>query len=73
MRCPSSPGHGGASRPGISFWNFLQNTVRPLVGPEGEEAGVDYRGSLSDSIRSSGSLSAVQDRRKRASCVAIPV
>src|SRR5262245_56034669 len=33
MRCPSSPGHGGESRPGSSFWNFLQNTLRPLLLP----------------------------------------
>src|SRR5215207_5317898 len=35
MRCPSSPGQGGASSPGISFWNLRQNTVRPLVLPAG--------------------------------------
>src|SRR5687767_14358852 len=35
MRCPSSPGHGGASSPGSSFWNFWQNTIRPLVLPDG--------------------------------------
>src|SRR5262252_6668885 len=33
MRWPSSPGHGGESRPGSSFWNFLQNTMRPLLLP----------------------------------------
>src|ERR1051325_1199919 len=35
MRCPSSPGHGGESRPGSSFWNFLQKTVRPDLLPTG--------------------------------------
>src|SRR3954464_9547103 len=29
MRWPSSPGQGGASRPGSSFWNFTHMTLRP--------------------------------------------
>ena len=31
MRWPSSPGHGGASSPGSSFWNFTHMTLRPLL------------------------------------------
>src|SRR5712692_8385673 len=31
MRCPSSPGQGGASRPASSFWNFTHMTLRPLL------------------------------------------
>src|SRR5258706_12514493 len=31
MRCPSSPGHGGESRPASSFWNFTHFTFRPLL------------------------------------------
>src|SRR5260221_8004696 len=38
MRCPSSPGHGGASRPGSSFWNFTHMTLRPLVFVDGDGA-----------------------------------
>src|SRR5688572_18628008 len=33
MRCPSSPGHGGASSPGNSCWNFTHCTRRPLLFP----------------------------------------
>src|SRR4051794_13027286 len=35
MRSPSSPGQGGASRPGISFWNLLQKTIRPPLLRDG--------------------------------------
>ena len=28
-------GHGGESRPGISFWNFTHFTIRPLLFPTG--------------------------------------
>src|SRR5438105_3146385 len=38
MRWPSSPGHGGASRPGSSFWNFAHITVRPLLLVDGAGA-----------------------------------
>src|SRR2546428_6292308 len=31
MRCPSSPGQGGESRPASSFWNFTHMTLRPLL------------------------------------------
>src|SRR5688500_9978197 len=31
MRWPISPGHGGTSRPGRSFWNLTHLTVRPLL------------------------------------------
>src|SRR5918999_5956388 len=31
MRWPISPGHGAASRPAISFWNFTHFTTRPLL------------------------------------------
>src|SRR5918993_1179461 len=31
MRCPISPGHGAASSPGMSFWNFTHFTTRPLL------------------------------------------
>src|ERR671910_300620 len=31
MRCPISPGHGAASSPGRSFWNFTHFTTRPLL------------------------------------------
>src|SRR6266850_893830 len=31
MRCPSSPGQGGESRPASSFRNFTHMTLRPLV------------------------------------------
>src|SRR5215207_6185798 len=34
MRSPSSPGQGGASSPGNSFWIFWQNTIRgALMAP----------------------------------------
>src|SRR6266853_6864336 len=48
MRWPSSPGHGGASSPGRSFWNFVQNTVRPLLFVTGGDGGV---GSQASAIR----------------------
>jgi hypothetical protein len=40
IRWPSSPGQGGESRPGSSFWNFWQNTIRPLAFPEDFVGGV---------------------------------
>src|SRR5436189_3884586 len=45
MRWPSSPGHGGASSPGRSFWNFVQNTVRPLLFVTGGDGGVGPQAS----------------------------
>src|ERR1041385_8972922 len=46
MRCPSSPGQGGTSRPGSSFWNFTQLTVRPLLLPTGAVAGVGSHSAI---------------------------
>src|SRR5712691_2377672 len=39
MRCPSSPGQGGESSPGSSFWNFAHITFRPLLLVAGAGAG----------------------------------
>src|SRR3954467_608976 len=41
MRWPSSPGHGGESRPGSSFWNLTHMTLRPLALVEGVDAAGD--------------------------------
>src|SRR4029077_2238714 len=38
MRWPSSPGHGGVSRPASSFWNFTHITFRPLLFVAGAAA-----------------------------------
>src|ERR1043165_1828197 len=46
MRCPSSPDQGGTSRPGSSFWNFTQLTVRPLLLPTGAVAGVGSHSAI---------------------------
>jgi hypothetical protein len=40
IRWPSSPGHGGALRPGSSFWNLTHKTLRLLVIGMGRIAGV---------------------------------
>src|SRR5688572_19230990 len=45
IRWPSSPGHGGASSPGRSFWNFAQNTMRPLLLVTGGDGGVGPQAS----------------------------
>src|SRR6185503_13184383 len=45
MRWPSSPGHGGASSPGKSFWNLVQKTVRPLLFATGGDGGVGPQAS----------------------------
>src|SRR6185503_12202903 len=45
MRWPSSPGHGGASSPGSSFWNFVQKTVRPLLFVTAAGGGVGLHAS----------------------------
>src|SRR3990172_3299240 len=45
MRWPSSPGHGGPSSPGRSCWNFVQNTVRPLLFVTGGDGGVGPQAS----------------------------
>ena len=39
------PGQGRASRPGISFWNFTQLTVRPPWGAEADSSGLSSQGS----------------------------
>src|SRR4029079_13283831 len=38
IRWPSSPGQGGESRPGSSFWNLTHMTLRPLVFVDGVDA-----------------------------------
>src|SRR5437764_5170039 len=58
MRWPSSPGHGGESRPASSFWNFLQNTLRPLLLPT-------VTGALCECPQESAMLLIVVDLRGR--------